>query len=123
MDFILRWLITACAVWVAVRFIPGIDIEDGVFPLLAVSLILGGVNAIIRPVLNFLACGIIFLTLGLFLLVINAAMLLLSASIAQAVGISFVVDGFWPALFGSLVISLISAFATSIFLGDEKGSR
>lgn len=118
MRLLLRWIISAAAVWVAVRVVPGISIEEGVAPLLVVALILGGVNALVRPILSFLACGIIFLTMGLFLLVINAGMLLLAAAIARELGVAFVVDGFWPALFGSVVISLVS-YAASVVLIPE----
>ncbi len=121
MTLILRWIISAAAVWLAVRYVPGITIEEGIAPLFAVSFILGGVNLVVRPILRFLACGLIFLTLGLFLLVINAGMLLLASSISQAFGIAFNVDGFWPAFFGSLLISVVSAVAATVLLpADEK---
>jgi putative membrane protein len=116
---LLRWIISAAAVWTAVRIVPGLTLEEGMLPLLVVSLILGGVNALVRPVLRFLACGLIFLTMGLFLLVINAAMLLLSGWIARSLGVAFEVDGFWPALLGSLVISLVS-FVASVILIPER---
>lgn len=119
MQLLLRWAISAAAVWAAVRLVPGIRIEEGLGPLFAVALILGGVNAVVRPILRTLACGLIFITLGLFLLVINAAMLLLASGIARFVGIDFSVDGFWPALFGSLVISLISYLA-SVFISERS---
>jgi putative membrane protein len=121
MTVILRWIISAAAVWLAVRYVPGITIEEGIAPLFAVSFILGGVNLLVRPILRFLACGLIFLTLGLFLLVINAGMLLLASSISQAFGIAFHVDGFWPAFFGSLLISVVTAVAATVLLpADEK---
>ena len=122
MRLLLRWVVSAAAVWAAVRLVPGIHIEEGLGPLFAVALILGGVNAIVRPILRALACGLIFLTLGLFLLVINAAMLLLASAIAAMVGIDFVVDGFWPALFGALVISLVSYLASVLFF-ERKEER
>lgn len=118
MRLLLRWALAAAAVWAAVRLIPGIHIEEGLGPLFAVALILGAVNALVRPVLKLLACGIIFLTLGLFLLVINAAMLLLTGNIAQFFGIDFTVDGFVPALLGSLIISVVSYLAS--FLLSES---
>jgi putative membrane protein len=118
MRLLVRWSISALAVWAAVRLVPGIDIERGFTPLFAVALILGGVNALVRPLLRFLACGLIFLTLGLFLLVINAAMLLLAAEISQFFGIRFQVEGFLPALIGSVVISLVS-YTVSLFVGDK----
>jgi putative membrane protein len=120
MTLILRWIISAAAVWVAVRYVPGITLEEGIAPLFAVSLVLGGVNLLIRPILKFLACGLIFLTLGLFMFVINAAMLLLASTISRSVGIDFHVDGFGPALLGSLVISLGSAIAATLLLPDKE---
>jgi putative membrane protein len=122
MSFLFRWIVSAAGVWAAVRFVPGIRIEEGLAPLFLVALILGGVNAIVRPILAFLACSVIFLTLGLFLLVINAAMLLLAAEISQFFGIDFAVDGFWPALFGSLVISLV-AWLASIVVPEDREER
>lgn len=119
MKFFIRWMISAAAVWVAVQVIQGINIEPGLGPLFVVALILGGVNAIVRPILKALACGLVFLTLGLFLLVINAAMLMLSGYIAQAVGVQFSVDGFVPALLGSLVISVISYVASLILIDED----
>jgi putative membrane protein len=122
MRLLLRWLAAALGVWVAVRLVPGIRIEDGIGPLLVVSLVLGGVNAIVRPILTFLACGLIFLTLGLFLLVINAGLLLLAAELSQFLGVDFAVDGFWPALFGSIVISMV-AWLASVLLPEPKEER
>jgi|SRR5690606_31352100 len=122
MRLLLQWAISAAGVWAAVRLVPGIHLEEGLGPLFAVALILGGVNALVRPILRLLACGIILITLGLFLIVINAAMLMLAAAIAHSVGIDFFVDGFWPALFGSLVISLVS-YLGSVLLparGEER---
>jgi putative membrane protein len=119
---LLRWAASALAVWAAVRLVPGIRIEEGLVPLFAVALILGGVNAIVRPILQFLACGIIFITLGLFLIVINAAMLLLAAEIARLFGIDFFVDGLWPALLGSLIISVVS-YVVSMLLPDRRRER
>lgn len=120
MKLLLRWVIAAAAVWAAVRLVNGIEIEQGLAPLFLVALILGGVNAIVRPLLRKLACGLIFLTLGLFLLVINAAMLLLTELLAQSFGIAFSVDGFTAALIGSLIISVISYVANSLLV-DEEG--
>lgn len=120
MRLILRWIISAAAVWTAVRIVPGITLAEGIEPLLIVALILGGVNALVRPVLQFLSCGLVFFTLGLFLVVINAAMLMLAAEISQAFGVMFVVDGFWSALVGSLVISIVSYVATTLLIPSEE---
>ncbi|HEX2093564.1 MAG TPA: phage holin family protein [Longimicrobiaceae bacterium] len=119
MKLLLRWLASAAAVWVATRFVPGIRAEGGIETLLVVALILGLVNALVRPVLKWLACGVIVLTLGLFLLVINAAMLLLTEAIAGSLGYGFHVDGFIPAVIGSVVISVVS-YLLSMFLPDDR---
>ena len=118
MRLLIRWVISAAAVAAAAYLLPGIRLEGGVTDLLIVALVLGLVNALVRPILRWLACGIIFLTLGLFLLVINAALLLLAALVSQAVGIGFYVDGFGAAFVGSLVISLVS-FVLSFLLPDQ----
>jgi len=116
---ILRWLVSAAAVAAAAYFLPGIRLEGGVQDLLVVALVLGLVNALVRPILQWLACGLIVLTLGLFLLVINAALLLGAAWLARAAGVAFYVDGFGAALAGSLIISLVS-FLLSILIPDPK---
>lgn len=121
MRLLLRWLITAVAL-VAATFVPGIEITDqnGWFAVLLMAAIFGLVNAFIRPLLTLLSCPLILLTLGLFTLVINAFCLWLSSWVAQTwFGAGFVVDGFWPALFGGIVVSIVS-FLLSMFLPDEN---
>ena len=120
MRLLLRWLISAAAVAAAAYLLPGIRLEGGFADLLVVALVLGLVNALVRPVLRMLACGLIVLTLGLFLLVINAALLLLAAWLARSAGIGFYVDGLETALLGSVVISLVS-FVLSVLLPDRPG--
>ena len=118
MKLLLRWVVSAAAVAVAVYLLEGIRLEGGAAAFFGVALILGLVNALIRPILSALSCGLVFLTLGLFLLVINAAMLLLTEAIAQSVGLRFHVDGFVPALLGSIIITLVS-FVASLLLCDD----
>ena len=120
MRLIVRWLISAAAVWAAAYLVPGIRVEGGVFDYLVVALVIGLVNALIRPIVSWLAFGLIVLTLGLFLLVINAVLLLVAAWIAQQAGAEFYVDGFVPALYGSIVISVVS-FVLSMLLPDGDG--
>ncbi|MBC8075665.1 MAG: phage holin family protein [Chloroflexales bacterium] len=125
MRLILRWLITAAAVAIAARFVPGIELRDSNawLAVLATAAILGLVNAFVRPVLKLLSCGLIVLTLGLFTFVINALMLWLASWIAvNYFGIGFFVDGFLPALLGSIVISVVSV-VLSIFLPDDRDER
>jgi putative membrane protein len=94
--------------------------------VLVTALVLGLVNAIIKPILQLLSCPLVLLTLGLFLLVINAAMLLLAGSLTRALGFDFHVDGLGNALIGSILISIVTWFLT-LFVGrgdkHEKRSK
>jgi len=119
MKLLLRLLASAAATAVAVWLIPGITltadtVQDQVLTLLGVAVILGLVNAVVKPLAAALGTCLIVLTFGLFLLVINALMLMLTSWVAGQVGLGFMVDGFWAALLGSLVISLVSAVAGSV---------
>ena len=122
MKLLIRWLITAAAVWAAAHFVPGIHYSGGFMTLLAVALIFGLVNALVRPVLKALACAVIVLTLGLAIFVINALMLLLTSYLSRHFGFDFTVDGFVPALVGSVVISLVS-WLLSVVLVDDGDDR
>ena len=86
---------------------PSSDTSDRLVTLLLVAAVFGVVNAIVTPIIKLLSLPFIVLTLGLFLLVVNALMLLLTREIAQALDISFQVNGFWNAVGGALVISLV----------------
>lgn len=124
--WIVSWLITAVALVAAAYLVPGIRVtgDDGLVVVLVVAVILGLVNVLIKPILSFLSCGLIVLTLGLFLIVINALSLWLSSWIAQNVlQIGFVVDGFWPALWGSIVVSVVSFVLSSVLLKDVGKRR
>jgi putative membrane protein len=119
---VVRWLITAIALVVAAWLVPGIRVQDS-NAWLAVAVMaaaLGLVNAFVRPLLTLLSCPLILLTLGLFLLVINAAMLGLASWIAVTLfGAGFYIDGFWSALVGSIVVSIVS-FVLSLVLPDDR---
>ena len=116
MGFLIKLCVTALALLVAAWVVPGIDLAAARglatprqwLALLAVALIFGVVNAIIRPILFFLTLPITVLTLGLFIFVLNALMLLLTSWIAQGMELGFRVDGFLPALLGSLIVSIVS---------------
>lgn len=116
--FILRWVINAIALYVAVLIVPGIEFRGDWLGVLWLALISGLLNALVRPILKFLTCPLIILTLGFFTIFINTALLLLTTRIGQALNIGITVDGFWSALLGSLVISIVSV-VMSLFLRDE----
>jgi putative membrane protein len=111
--FLFNWLLLTVAVWIAAVVVPGIVYDDW-FSLLVAALVLGILNASVKPVLQVLSLPFIVLTFGLFLLVINALLLRLTAWLVPG----FRVPGFWPAVGGSLVISLVS-----MFLGYPRPGR
>ncbi|MBI2844992.1 MAG: phage holin family protein [Chloroflexi bacterium] len=115
-NFLIRWIVNGVALWVAAKIIPGITVQNDV-ALIAAALVLGLVNALIKPILQLLTLPVIILTLGLFTFVINAVMLLLTSWIAGLLGIGFNVDGFLPALLGALVVSIVS-LALNLFIRE-----
>jgi putative membrane protein len=111
--FLVRTLVVALGLYLASLIVPGI-VVTGVWTLLGAALLLGIVNAVVRPLLVILTLPVTILTLGFFLLVINAAMLALVASLFEG----FAIAGFWPAVFGSIVISL-TGWVASYFIGPR----
>lgn len=120
--FILRWAINVAGLYAAIWIVPGIQYLGEWTGILWLALIFGLLNALVRPLLQFLALPFIILTLGLFTLVINTLMLMLTSAVGQSLGFAFTVDGFWSALLGSLVISLVSV-VLSLFVRDELKGR
>jgi putative membrane protein len=112
-----RYVSTAIALAVAAWVMDGIrftgptqgqaEIEHKLLPLLLVALILWAITSFVKPVLKVLSIPFIIVTLGLFLLVINAAMLMLTGWFAEQLDIGFRVDGFWPAVGGAIVITIV----------------
>jgi len=104
MFFIFRLLIHMVAILIISYLLPGLIRVQGVWAALVAAFLLGAVNAILRPILIFFTLPITVLTLGLFLLVINGLMLWLVSAIVKG----FQVNGFWGAVLGSILISLVS---------------
>jgi len=113
LGFVLRLLIGALGLWLASELVPGIAVH-GAWTLLGAALLLGIVNAVVRPLLVILTLPITVLTLGLFLLVINAATLGLVAWMLD----NFTIAGFWPALLGAIVVS-VTGWLASYFIGPR----
>ena len=108
--FLIRWMVTTVAVFVAEKLIPGIDCGS-LSALLGASLLLGIANAFIRPLLLLLSIPFIILTMGLFIFVVNALLLLFVSHLIP----SFEVSGFWSAFFGAIIISIVSWLLSSFF--------
>jgi putative membrane protein len=111
--FLIHWLIIALALWVTAYILPGVEV-DSYGALAIAAVVLGLVNALIRPILTILTLPITILTLGLFYLVVNGFTFFVASKIVSG----FHVGGFWWAVLGALVVSVISAFLGS-FAGDD----
>ena len=109
--FVLRWIAGAVGLWLASKIVPGIEIR-GVETLALAALVLGLVNAFVRPVVVVLTLPLTLVTLGLFLLVVNAAMIWLVSVFLHG----FVVHGFWAAIWAAVVTGVVSGFASG-FIG------
>jgi putative membrane protein len=111
--FALRALVAAAGLWLAEEALDGLRFDSGISLLLA-ALVLGLLNATVRPVAVILTLPITLVTLGLFILVLNAGILALAAALLPG----FHVDGFWTAFFGALIVSLVS-WVGSWFIGPR----
>ena len=111
MDRVIQLVINAAALYVAQLLVEGLDFdfnqENAWLSFAIVALIFGLVNTFVKPVLRILTLPITMVTLGLFLLVLNALLLLLVGWISNELGLGLTVDGFLPALLGSIVISIV----------------
>ena len=108
MNFVLRLLVNAAALWIATRLIPGVIYEGGWISFLGAALVFGFVNAFIRPVAKILTFPLIIVSFGIFSLVVNGLMLWLTSALSGALDLGFHVRGFWTAVFGALVVSIVS---------------
>ena len=123
--FILRWVINAIALYLAVLIVPGIDLRSGLVSIIWLALIFGLVNALFRPLLQFLTCPLIILTLGLFTLVINTFLFWLTSVIGQSFGLALIIEDpvWWNAFLGGLIVTLVSVAMTMILKDELKGRR
>ncbi|NJC96589.1 MAG: hypothetical protein C3F07_10975 [Anaerolineales bacterium] len=123
--FILRLAINAIALYMAVLIVPGLDLRDNLVSILWLALIFGLVNALFRPLLKFLTCPLIILTLGLFTLVINTFLFWLTSVIGQSFGFGLIISDpvWWNAFLGGLVVSIVSVIMTLILKDELKGRR
>lgn len=124
-NFVVKTLANAAALAVAIWLLSGITLDDGsstgrrVLTLILVALVFGLVNLLVKPLVKLLSLPLFILTLGLFTLVVNALMLLLTSWLASKLDLSFHVDGFWTALLGGLIISIVS-WAMNMVLPDKN---
>lgn len=117
---LLRLLVNAVSLAVAVKIINGIEFTGQWWMMLIIALIFGFVNAVIKPIVKIFSFPFIILTLGFFALVINALMLMLTAWLSKGFELGLYVRGFWPAFKGALVISIVNMFMSCITGPLEK---
>lgn len=113
--FLVQAVVTALGLWLAARLIPGVDFTS-TGSLIAAALLLGIVNAVVRPILVFLTFPITLVTFGLFLLVVNAATI---GIVAWLLG-GFTVAGLWPGI-GVAVVTGVVSWAAGSMIGDDQG--
>jgi putative membrane protein len=123
--FILRWAINAIGLYLAVMILPGIDLTSNLVSILWLALIFGLVNALFRPLLQFLTCPLIVLTLGLFTLVINSFLFWLTSIIGQSFDLGLIINDpvWWNAFLGGLIVSIVSVVMTMILKDELKGRK
>lgn len=126
MTFLARLIVNGIAIWLASMWVTGITIDSNqddtwgnILVIAIIALIFTVVNALIKPLLKLLSLPLLILTLGLFTLVINALMLLLTAWISTSLDAGLTVDGFWTAVWGALIISIVN-FVLSAFVPENR---
>jgi putative membrane protein len=124
---LIRVVVVAVALWIAVVLVPGIDLTAGttatrVGTVVAVAVIFGLVNAVVKPIVKVLGCAFYILTLGLFALVVNALLFMLVGWLAGRLGLPFHVAGFGPAFFGAIVVGVV-AFVLHVAIPDRLDRR
>lgn len=116
---VLVWLVVAAAIGITAALMPSVEIEGGVFALLAVSLLFGLVNAVIGPLLRLLSLPLTLMTFGLFALVVNGALLALTAGLSDKLE----VGGFLGVIVAAVLISILSSVLTFLVARTTAGSE
>ena len=122
MKLLIRWVIVSLALFVAAWLVPGITVDGNGWVIYALmAIVLGLVNAIVRPLLKLMTCPLILLTLGLFVLVINGLTLWLASAIAvNWFHVGFYVDGFWSGFLGALIVSIVTIILSALLKEDDN---
>lgn len=130
MGIIIRLAISAVALWSATLLIPGITLDTDSVPgaigtLVAVAIIFGVINAVLRPIIKTIGCAFYVLTLGLIAVVVNGLLFLLTSWIAGKLDLPFHVDDFWPAaVLGALLVGIVSWLLNAIVPdGGKRAER
>ncbi len=118
--FIARLVLNAFAIWLTFQIVPGLSAETAsIWTWLIVAIIFGVVNALVRPIVLFLSCPLVLLTLGLFVLIINTIMLSLTIWLSNLLNLGLSSTGFWATFFGAIVLA-IASWVISLILADRS---
>ena len=125
MAFLVRTVVVALGLWLATVLVPGISVSgsetlNNVLTLVVVAAIFGVINAVLKPIIVVIGCSLYVLTLGLFALIVNALLFWLSAWIAEEFSLPFIVDGFWAAFWGAIVVTVVT-WIMSLILPARAG--
>jgi putative membrane protein len=121
--FLLRMVINGFALYAAIALVPGIVMQDpNPVTYVWLALIFGILNALVKPILKLVTCPVILLTLGLFSLIINTVLFYLTAWVGNQFNVGFIIESFWAAFFGALIVSIVSTFF-NVILKDELKDR
>ena len=122
--FLLRWIINGVALYIAISLLPGLKLADeSAAAYVWIALIFGLLNASVRPILKLLTCPLILLTLGLFTLVVNTAMFYLTRWVGDFFSLELIIDSFWAAFLGALIVSVVSVLLTFVLRDELKNKR
>lgn len=120
-NFLLRVIIYAIGIALVAELVPGINIpNDTITTLIIIGVVFGILNAVLKPIITFLTCPLVILSLGLFVLVINGLMLLITASLIPE---RLQIDGFWPAFVGGIAMSIISLILERVLGVNDDNDR
>jgi len=127
MRFVIRIVASAIALAVAAAVVPGIELTTAslgskALTLIAVALIFGVVNAVLKPIVKTIGCAFYVLTLGLIALVVNALLLWLTSYLAGKLKLPFHITGFWPAFWGAIIVGVVG-WLLSILVRDRDRDR
>ena len=124
MRLLIRLIINALALWIAIEIIPGLTFEGDNVSLFAIALLFGLVNALVRPIIILLTCPLVVLTLGLFILVINTIMLSLTIWLSgpEVFDLGLTSSSFGATFLGAIVVSVVSGIMTGL-LKDEREEK
>jgi putative membrane protein len=126
MRILIRLVASAVALAVATAVVPGIELQAAsltskVLTLIAVALIFGVVNAILKPIVKIVGCAFYVLTLGLIALVVNGLLLWLTSWVAGKLSLPFHITGFWPAFFGAIIVGVVGWLLSVVIPDGRRG--